>query len=311
MLSSTFELTTSDGHTLFTYKWTPDEDVKVKAIIQIAHGLAEHAGRYSAVAQALCEAGYVVYANDHRGHGRTVKDQRDLGFFAEEHGWERVIADVKELMEHTEKEFPDVPLILLGHSMGSFMAQHIMIEHGNKLKAVVLSGSNGKVGLLRIIGAGVAWLESKRLGKHGRSALLQFMSFGAYNKAFKPARTDFDWLSRDPAEVDQYIADPGCGFVATTGLWRDLLHGLGVIERPEEQARVPKDLPVYIFAGSCDPVSNGTKGLEQLCSAYATAGLNQVTHRYYESGRHEMFNETNREEVNQNLIQWLNQTLSV
>jgi alpha-beta hydrolase superfamily lysophospholipase len=301
--SSTFSLAAADGAALWVYRWLPE--APPKAVVQIAHGLAEHAGRYARLAAALTAAGYAVYANDHRGHGRTAPDAAELGFFAERDGWRRCIDDLWLLNRRIAGDHPGLPIVLLGHSMGSFMAQHFISEHGGALAGAVLSASSGKPPPLAAAGRLIARLERLRLGPRGKSALIQSLGFGAFNKPFAPARTPYDWLSRDPAEVDKYAADPLCGFAATVQLWIDMLDALAEIARPARQARIPKRLPVYVIAGLRDPVSDGTKGLRQLLAAYRAAGLERVTHRFYPDGRHELFNEVNRDEVTRDLVTWL------
>lgn len=296
-------MATGDGTGLNVYQWLPDQPAK--GVVQIAHGLGEHAGRYERLARALTEAGYAVYAQDHRGHGRTARSPAELGFFAERDGWRACIDDLGRVRDYASSQHPGFPIFLIGHSMGSFMAQHFVSERGDGLAGVVLSGSNGKPPPLAAIGRVVARIERLRLGARGRSALLHRLSFGAFNKQFEPARTPFDWLSRDPAEVDKYAADPLCGFPASVQLWIDLLDGIAEIAKPARQARIPKQLPIHILSGSRDSVSANTKGLEQLLSAYRAAGLQRVTHRFYPEGRHEMFNETNRDEVTRDVIGWL------
>jgi alpha-beta hydrolase superfamily lysophospholipase len=304
MRSSEFTHAASDGKGLFVYRFLPDEGTPVKAVVHISHGMAEHAARYARVAEALTAAGYAVYANDHRGHGKTASTD-ELGFFAKEGGFARVVADLAELVAHEKKEYPGLPVVLFGHSMGSYIAQELLIDHGSELAGAVLSGSAGKPNLLASAGRLVARAERLRLGERGTSKLLGDLSFGAFNKQFAPTRTDFDWLSRDAAEVDRYIADPLCGFAVSTSLWVDVLDALGAIARPERQARIPKALPIYIFSGSEDPVSEKTKSLEQLVAAYKEAGIRDVSHRFYAGARHETLNETNRDEVTRDLVSWL------
>jgi alpha-beta hydrolase superfamily lysophospholipase len=304
MRSSDFTHQASDGKTLFVYRFLPDEGTPVKAIVHLAHGMAEHAARYARVAEALTAAGYAVYVNDHRGHGKTASPE-ELGFFAEKDGFARVVGDLVELVAHEKKEHPDLPLLLIGHSMGSYMVQEFIIDHGREIAGAVISGSAGKPNLLASAGRLVARAERLRAGARGKSKLLGDLSFGAFNKQFAPTRTAFDWLSRDVAEVDKYVTDPLCGFDVTTSLWVDVLDALGSIARPERQARIPKDLPIYVFSGSEDPVSEKTKSLEQLLAAYRLAGVRDVAHRFYPGARHETLNETNRDEVTRDLITWL------
>jgi alpha-beta hydrolase superfamily lysophospholipase len=300
MQASTFTLTTPDGVSLFVYRWLPD--APPKAVVQIAHGLAEHAARYARVAEALARAGYAVYADDHRGHGRTARTPAELGLFAERGGWKKCIDDLWLLNRRIATDHPGVPIVLLGHSLGSFMAQYFISEHGDALAGAVLSASNGKPPPIAPIGLVLARLERLRLGQRGHSPLMQALFFGAFNKPFKPARTAFDWLSRDPAEVDKYIADPLCGFESTVQLYIDLLEGLRETAKPSRQARIPKDLPIYIFNGSRDPVSDN---IGQLIGAYRAAGIKPVFHEVYPDGRHESLNETNRDAVTRDLIAWL------
>lgn len=299
-----------DGAKLHLLRWLPEAGVSPKAIVHIAHGMAEHASRYVHVADALTAAGYVVYANDHRGHGETAKTDAELGFFAERDGFERVVRDLEELILFERREHPGLPVALYGHSMGSYIAQWFITEHADLLRAVLLSGTAGKPNLLASAGRLLARAERARLGPHGKSKMLDSMSFDRFNKQFAPNRTRFDWLSRDATEVDKYVADPRCGFVCSTELWVGLLDALAEIARPERQARIPKELPVYVFCGAEDPVGENTKSVEQLLGAYARAGLRDVTHRFYPGGRHEMVNETNRAEVLGDLTAWLDGKLA-
>jgi alpha-beta hydrolase superfamily lysophospholipase len=300
VLGSTFTLDTPDSVSLFTYCWLPDG--APRAVIQIVHGLAEHAGRYARLAAALSNRGYAVYANDLRGHGRTAKTAADLGFFAEHDGWIKCVGDLWQLNRQIAARHPGLPIVLLGHSMGSFLTQQLIIERGEGLAGAVLSGSNGRRPVLAAIALRLARLERLRLGSRGRSALLHGAFFASFNRPFRPARTLFDWLSRDPVEVDKYIADPLCGFGSTTQLYVDLLVALGEIATPARQIQIPKRLPIYIFNGGRDPVATN---IGRLVAAYQAAGLKNVTYRAYPDGRHESLNEINRDQVTRDLITWL------
>lgn len=306
--ASTFTLTTPDAVDLFVYCWLPSS--RPKAVVQIAHGLAEHAARYARLADALTAAGYAVYANDHRGHGRTVKSADDLGFFADRDGWRKCVDDLWQLNRHIVASHPALPIVLLGHSMGSTLAEQFMGDHGDALVGVVLSGANGKPSLLAKIGGAITRAERARLGARGKSKLVQSLTFDAFNRNFAPARTAFDWLSRDPAEVDKYVADPLCGFPATVQLWLDLLEGWAAVSRAAHRNRVPKTLPLYLIAGGRDPVSGNTRQLDLWIADYRAAGFANLTHKFYPDARHELFNETNRDEVTRNLIGWLDQVVA-
>lgn len=306
MESSTLTYHADDGAAIHVYRWLPDTLDGAKGIVHIAHGLAEHAARYERFARGLTAAGYLVYANDHRGHGKTAKSEADLGFFAEREGFTRCVKDLAEMVAHWKTEHPSLPVVLMGHSMGSFLAQQYMYQFGDTVAGVVLSGSDGKpVPAMRILQL-VAFIERLGRGPRGRSPLLDKMAFKDLNKRFEPARTEFDWLSRDGQEVDKYVADPLCGFMSTTQLWLDLARGAFRIAERANQARVPRDLPVYIFSGDADPLHRNLKGLNQLISAYHAVGLQNVSHRFYPQGRHEMLNEINRDEVAVDVIDFLN-----
>jgi len=291
---------------LFVYRWLPENPVK--AVVQIAHGWGEHAGRYARIADALCREGYAVYANDHRGHGHTARTPEELGFFSGRDGWTKCAGDLWQLHQHIAASHPDAPIVILGHSMGSFMTQQFISEHGDVLAGAVLSGSNGAPPSSARVGVWLAYLERLRVGPRGKSRLMNRLVFGAFNKPFEPARTPFDWLSRDPAEVDRYIADPLCGaFESTVQLYIDVLGALPDVGKVARQARIPKKLPIYIFGGTRDPVGSN---IEELVEAYRAAGIQDVRHQFYVRGRHESLNETNRDEVTRDLIQWLNSVVT-
>jgi alpha-beta hydrolase superfamily lysophospholipase len=317
MDTTTDTFTGADGIEIFRYRWAPspadDGSVApIRGVVQIAHGLAEHAARYEGVAQALTDAGYLVYAHDHRGHGRSVTREDDYLFFAELDGWHKLVADMHTLTRSIRAAHPETPIVLLGHSMGSFAAQHCMGEYGPDYAAVALSGTtNGPPTFLRKAGTLVAKLARWRTGPRGRSALLYKMSFGPYNARIKHPRTDSDWLSGDPEVVDAYLADPRCGGSPTNQLWLDIMQGFEVITSPRTRAKIPKDLPIYVFAGDMDPVGEYGKSVRALLNAYAELGLTGVRHRLYEGGRHEMLNETNKDEVIAALIEWLHATIPV
>lgn len=300
-------LTTRDGAEVVVHRHVPDGTVI--GVVHLAHGMAEHARRYDHLAEALTAAGLAVYAEDHRGHGESAATPDDLGYFAERRGWALVLDDLHRVTLRARAEFPDLPVVLFGHSMGSFLAQQYLFTFPGEVDAYVLSGSNGPVGPLAEAGAVAARAERARLGPGGRSDLLDRLVFGAYNRPFEPARTRFDWLSRDEAQVDAYIADPWCGFVPTTQMYLDLFSGLRVIGQAERvRAAARPDTPVYAFAGSEDPVG-GAAGMTSLLEHYRAAGLTAVEHRLYDGGRHEMLNETNRDEVVADVLAWIESQL--
>jgi len=299
MPGSEFELRTDDGQSLLARRWLPEG--RPRGVVQIAHGLAEHSARYARLAAALNVAGYAVYTNDHRGHGPKAAPA-DLGHFADDGGWGKVVGDFWTMNRLIGKEQPGVPIIFLGHSLGSFLGQGFVAEHSDALAGAVYSGSSGKPPAIATLGRLIARAERLRLGKRGKSQLLGQMWFGAYNKPFAPARTEFDWLSRDEKEVDAYVADPYCGFPFSTQLAIDVLDALPSLSSPQSLARIRKDLPIYVFSGERDPVGANIQGL---IDALKGAGFTRLTTRIYPGARHETLNETNREEVTRDLIDWL------
>lgn len=293
---------TADGLPLFVRCWSPDTEPK--ASLLIAHGLAEHGGRYAWVAERFVAQGYEVWAPDHRGHGQSVPPGGVQGFPGEARGWDAAVEDLVTLGEQLKERVDGRPNLLLAHSMGSFYAQQLLWQVPRLFHAVALSGSNGPPPAIAALGRLVARVERARLGPRGKSALLHRLSFGDFNRPFEPARTPMDWLSRDEASVDAYLADPDCGFVATTEHWVTMLDALGGLLSPRRLERLPKELPLYLVAGSRDPVGNMGRGVERLAERYREAGLRNVTVRLWPEARHEVLNERNREEVLGELLTW-------
>jgi alpha-beta hydrolase superfamily lysophospholipase len=299
MPGSEFAFRAEDGQTLLGRRWLPEGPPRT--VVQIAHGLAEHSARYARLAGALNAAGYAVYANDHRGHGPKAASA-DLGHFADEGGWDKAVGDLWTLNRLIAKEQPGAPIVFLGHSLGSFLGRSFIAEHSDALAGAALSGSSGKPPAIATLGRAIARAERLRLSKRGKSRLILQMWFGAYNKPFEPARTPFDWLSRDESEVDAYVADPYCGFPFSTQLAIDVLDALPRATSPASLAKIRKDMPVYVFSGERDPVGANIKGL---IADLKAAGLTRLTTRIYPGARHETLNEVNRDEVTHDLIAWL------
>ena len=311
MQTTTFTVTATDGTPLHVFRWSPDAGAAPKAVVQIAHGMAEHSARYARFAEVLTAAGYAVYAQDHRGHGQTAGVLKRAGFFAEHDGWSTVVEDMYAVTRTIREEQPGLPIFLFGHSMGSMLSRTYAIRHGAELDGLILSGTGGDPGMLGKVGQVVALVEAKVRGKGTASPLLDKLSFGNFNKPFEPARTPFEWLSRDPAEVDAYIADPWCGFVCTAGMFQDLLSGIALINADSQVARIPQGLPIYLFSGAEDPVGDKTKGVQQVVDQFRRLGIKDVFVRFYLGARHEVLNETNRDEVMADVVDWLDDHLSV
>jgi len=303
-----FKITGVDGLPVHVYEWVPEGEAK--AIIQIAHGMAEHGARYERLALFLNKHGYAVFASDHRGHGLTVPDGETPGHMADESGWEKAVDDLHLISQALKDRLSGRPLVLLGHSMGSFMTQDYLARYGDIIAAAALSATNGPPGTLGKLAQLVSRIEKLRNGNQGHSSLLANMSFKAFNKAFAPNRTEFDWLSRDEAEVDKYVEDPLCGFDCTVATWIGLLDAMTRIASDDALSRMDKAKPIYLFAGSDDPVGEKTKGIDRLLKAYAKHGFTNITNKYYADGRHELLNDINRDEVMQDLLAWLDSQIA-
>lgn len=291
---------------IHVYKYT-SENIKPKAVVQIAHGMSETAIRYKEFAQELTENGYVVYINDHRGHGITAKTIDNIGYLAEKDGFTCLVEDMNILTNIIKEENPHLPIYLFGHSMGSFASQRYIMEYGDNLAGLILSGSNGKHGKILKVAQLISKSEIKKHGRRHRSKKLDNLIFGGNNKGFKPSKTDFDWLSRDEKEVQKYIEDPFCGVLFTCGFFYDFIKGLQEVEDKENLKKVPLDLPIYIMSGDKDPVGKNGKGVLRLKDRYVNLGVKKVSCKLYEGGRHEMLNEINKEEVIKDIISWLDE----
>ncbi|OED41415.1 hypothetical protein ACH42_14135 [Endozoicomonas sp. (ex Bugula neritina AB1)] len=293
------------------HQWLPP--TPPSAVIHISHGMGEYAQRYASLSSYLNNAGFIVYAHDHRGHGMNI-DKGIKGHFSHKNGWNLAVDDTTHVLEHIRDEHRELPCFLLGHSMGSYLIQSHLIKNNlsknaPKFQGMILSGSNYAPQLLMWFARVIAKIETLRQGKIGHSKLIDLLTFSDFNRSFKPQRTDFDWLSRDHQQVNAYVNDPLCGFPCTNQLWLDLFTGLQSICSVKTLEQLPRDLPVLIMGGADDPVS-APKGQQKLAAAYEQAGVKEVTTHIYPQGRHEMFNEINREQVIERLIQWMNNHLT-
>lgn len=282
---------------------------KPKAVIQIAHGIAEYIDRYDGFMSFLAEHGYVAVGDDHLGHGKSIQSQDELGFFAETDGWSRVVEDMDALRTIMRREYPDLPYIFFGHSMGSFLTRTYIIRYPEKYDAVILSGTGHQGKPLVMAGYGMAQAAVKLYGPRKIGKTLNDICFGSYNKGFENPRTPFDWLNRDEAEVDKYINDPLCGFVATVSLFRDMMGGIRFITDQKNIDKMNKEAPVLFFAGGDDPVGENGKGVERAYKAFCDAGVKDVFIRLYPGGRHEMLNELNKDQVYKDVIDWIEQRI--
>lgn len=277
-----------------------------KAVIQLTHGMAEHYSRYRELAEFLAARGFVLAGYDLLGHGAdTPKDK--LGWFGQNDGWQKLVDDMHMVHAILTNRFPDTRHMMLGHSMGSFLTREYVIEHGNEqLDGIILSGTAWMPPALLNLVYPVTALICSTGGGRKPSQLLNKLIFDKNNKAFAPSRTMYDWISSDEDQVDLYVEDPLCGFVFTGCGFKDLIFGLKQLAKVERLDRIPKDLPVLFISGKEDPVGGKqAEGPKKVADQYKNAGITDITLQLYDNGRHEMFNEVNREEVMQNLLAWL------
>jgi alpha-beta hydrolase superfamily lysophospholipase len=279
-----FLLTSSDGLCISCARW--DTRGPARAIVQIAHGMGEHMGRYADTVDALVAAGLTVYGNDHRGHGLSAHSQGEFG----RGGFELLVQDMVRLSEIAREKNPGLPLLLLGHGMGSFAAQRYVIDHSHDVDGLILSGSGALDGLTR-------------------AALPETAGSNLLNAAFEPARTPFDWLCRDQAIVDAFMADPRCFEVLQPDSLVSFLGAAPRLYDPAALGKIRRDLPIYLFSGSEDPVGQQLRGLHKLIGRYRDAGLRDIAFDFYPGGRHEMLNEINRRQVQSRLLGWISRTL--
>lgn len=298
-----FYFLSSNGRTdIRARHWMPEG--APKATVQIAHGIAEHCERYEDFCGWLCKNGFAVYINDHLGHGKSVHDESELGFFDYKDGWMKVVRDMHTIFEMSCAEYPGIPHIIFGHSMGSFLTRTYLFTYPNDFDGAIICGTaHIPRSVIRLGHALASSLAAASPKKH--SAFLENTAFGTYNQYFEPARTDYDWLTRDCDAVDKYIADPLCGFTATARLYADMMTGLLKITDKKNIDKVNKDLPVFFISGSMDPVGENGKGVKRAYAYFRAAGVKDVELKLYPGARHELLNEINKAEVYDDVVKWI------
>ena len=284
-------LTLDDGKKLFYRVWSVDKPV---ATIHINHGMAEHSKRYDEFARAMNKEGFAVYAQDHRGHGRSSDGK--YGYFADENGWMRICNDSFALDKLIKEEYPERPHFIFGHSMGSFLTRTNIALHSEFYDAAVICGTGGSQGLLGRIGLKIAEMHIRKKGAEEKDSLLDKLAFGSYNKKFK-GEGEFAWLSSDRNEVEKYIKDPECGFVCSTSFYRDLITGSFTANDEKLAASIRKDLPIMLISGDMDPVGGYSKGVKESYERYKRLGIKDVRLNLIKDGRHEILNDRMRDEV--------------
>lgn len=300
-----FRFNSSDNvHKIHGILWKPD-DQEIIGVVQLVHGMAEHIDRYDDFARFLCHHGFVVAGEDHLGHGKTVLHKGEYGFFAAKSGSEYVIKDNYRLKKHLEKEFEGLPYIILGHSMGSFIARCLVHRYNNEIDAAIFMGTGSQPAVALLVGKALTTLLSLVKGPEYVSPLVTGMATGAYNKRFRPARTESDWLSKDVDMVDKFVDDEMCGFTFTVSAFHDLFQFLDEAEDKTAMRDIRSDIPVLLISGEDDPVGDFSRGVKSVYERLSSSGLEKLTMKLYPGDRHEILNEINRLEVYHDILQWV------
>lgn len=299
-----FTFASRDGVTkIHAIEWNPEG--KVKAVLQMCHGMVEYIDRYDAFARFLTEHGYYVVGHDHLGHGASVRSEEYHGYFHETRGNEYVIGDIHKLRVMTQKKYPDVPYFMLGHSMGSFLIRQYMELYGQNLAGVIVMGTGAQPAVVLGFGRMLCRIIAAFKGWNYRSSLVDNMAFGSYNKRFEPSRTDKDWLTKDEKIVDEYRDHPWCTFRFTVNAYYHMFRGIQFLQNKKNIERIPKNLPLFLVAGADDPVGNFGKSVRAVSEIYKNCGIKDVELKLYETDRHEILNESDRETVYEDLLKWM------
>ena len=296
----------SDGKDILLHKWQPEENRGVAGVIQLIHGSCEHIGRYDEFASFLADEGYVVYGWDLRGHGLSVAINEELGYFGEVNGWNLMLGDISKINSFIREKHPNEKIVLIGHSMGSFLARHYAITHGGSIDGLIAIGTAHNPRILLQLGRCLAEVDIMVRGPRNRSDLIYGLSYGSFNKGFSPPRTKQDWLTRNDKIVDSFLSDTLCGFVLTSAGFRDMFRGLLEITSYHNIVKNPKELPMLLLSGKEDPVGQGGKQVKKAYDLYKKAGIKNIQIKLYEEMRHEILNELQREVVFKDILEWLN-----
>lgn len=281
-------------------------DAEPRAIVQIIHGIAEYIGRYDEFMSFLADNGIIAVGTDHLGHGKSIESEEQTGFFAYDNGWDYVVRDEEVLRLAMHENYPELPIIVFGHSMGSFMTRTLLIRYPDAFNAAIISGTGNQGAALVNGGLFMGNLVTGLRGAHHYSKFLNNLAFGSYNKIYENPKTEYDWLSRDEANVQKYIDDPLCGFIPSCSLFRDMMTGVKFITNKKNLTAMNKDMPVYFMSGDMDPVGECGKGVQKAYNNFLEAGMKDVSIKLYPGGRHEMLNEINKDEVYVDILAWLN-----
>lgn len=305
-----FTFLSTDGKTqLHGMRWEP-EGGSVRAVLQICHGVAEHIARYDAFARYLNSLGIAVVGHDHLGHGLSLPEGGTPVYFGESNTWNTVVDDIYVLHQRIRLWYPDVPLCIMGHSMGSFLTRTYLIRYPGTVKAAVIMGTGWQPKAVIAGGMAVAKAVGAVVGENGTSDLVTNLAFGAYNKLFAPNRTSCDWLSTDEGNVDAYMADPLCGADATVGLFRQMLSGIRFNQKLSNLRQMDPRIPVLFVAGEKDPVGDCGNGVRRTYQEFRRAGVQDCTLKLYPGLRHEILNEkAQQQQIFEDIGQWLTSKL--
>lgn len=310
MVKEEFYFDSRDGESrLHAVRYRPEDEGGIRCILQVVHGMAEYVERYEEFASYLTARGFVVTGEDHLGHGRSVGDKGKQGYFCRQDPATVLVRDVHRLKKITEEKYPEVPYVIMGHSMGSFITRNYLCRYGTGISGAVIMGTGMQPKAVLGAAKAVAAIQGKLLGQDHPSGLLDKLAFGAYGKGIASRRTAFDWLSRDEERVDGYIADPMCGFTFTVNGFRALFELVSRLHDPRNLEAVPKLLPIYMVSGDADPVGDYGRGVKRAYDSLVAAGLVNIKLKMYEGGRHELLNETNREQVMKDIADWVEETV--
>lgn len=301
-----FYLPSSDiNYTIRCMEWIPDGEVK--AVLQITHGMVEHIGRYQEFGRWMAEHGVAVIGHDHLGHGKTVIDQEEFGYFGTDGKMDCVVKDIRRLTVYGKKRYPDKKLILLGHSMGSFLTRRYLSVYEDGPDGFILMGTGAPAEPLVFSGKLLASIMACVKGERFRSKLLYDMSLGSYNKKFEPVKTSYDWLTRDESLMEDFGKDDLCQYIFTVGAYREFFRLILTDTKMEKAGRVRTDVPIFVISGAKDPVGDDTKGVKKVFDRYKKAGVEDLALKLYEGARHEIVHEINRQEVFADLLDWIEQ----
>jgi alpha-beta hydrolase superfamily lysophospholipase len=308
MTTNTFYQTMQDGTEINVMRWIPDGEIK--GVIQLSHGMSEHSLRYDKMGCILAENGWVLSANDHRGHGKTAQRAEaagtgKFGYLADKDGFEKVESDLLEVLLNLKADYPQKKCFLVGHSFGSIVAQNFIEKNGDEIDGVVLCGTTGPRQGLMSAAKVIFGLNALLLGKKHRSRLDANLAFFGYNSRVPRPRKAFSWLSKNDFNVQMYEADQWCGVLPTAEFFLEIVRGLYKVHKPAAMKAIPKDLPVYCIYGSDDPVGSYGKTIKKLIQAYKDNGMSDVSEKVWQGDRHEIFNELDGEEVIGDMVKWI------